>query len=310
MYDARGPRHRPSRRSRAAAVLAVVALSTAVGGLVQPTAAGAQPAPPSKPAIFHNGNWYLRDTLTTGVATSTFRYGTPGDHPVMGDWDGDGDDTVGIVRTTQLPSGEFVFTWHLRNTNSAGPATVAPFVFGDVRFVAVDQLGALPVVGDWDGDGDDTPGVMVYDFELDGPILWQLRNSIGAGAPDVTFNYSRGRDLPVVGDWDGDGDDSIGVVRGRTWLLRNAVAGGNADLTFGYGSSSYFELRVPGDWDGNGTDTPAVLRNRPPTEVGGSEVWLFRNSNSAGGANGEITFGSDAQTVDLPFETVPRLTWK
>jgi len=58
-------------------------------------------------------------------------------------------------------------------------------------------------------------------------------------------------------------------------------------------------------------DTPAVLRNNPPTdEFGGYEVWLFRNSNTGGAASGQITFGSDALGLDLPIETIPRMSWR
>jgi hypothetical protein len=292
---------------RAVVVLALVA----TGVLIQPSGSAAQVPASSKPAIFHDGTWYLRDTLSTGTATSTFRYGRPGDIPVMGDWDGNGTDTVGIVRFTEAPAGGFTYTWHLRNTNSAGAASVTPFTYGEVRFVAVDQLGTIPVVGDWNGDGLDTVGVMVYSFDLDGHIRWDLRNTNAAGAPDISTHYSRGRDVPVTGDWDGDGDDSIGVVRGDTWLLRNSPAGGPADVTFVYGSPSYLELHVPGDWDGDGTYTPAVLRNKPPTdESGGFESWLFRNSNSSGAATGQITYGSDAQALELPIEFIPRLSWR
>jgi hypothetical protein len=199
-----------SLRSRPLRVALVAALVVAAA-LVQPAGAAAQPAASSKPAIFDDGDWYLRASLSTGVATSTFRYGRPGDLPVMGDWDGDGTDTVGVVRLTGS-GGTFQWTWFLRNANSGGTATVPAFVFGDVRFVAVDQLGTIPVVG---------------------------------------------------------------------------------------------------DWDGNGTYTPAVLRNRPATdESGGFEHWLFRNSNSTGGANFEITYGSDAFELSPPIEVIPRLSWR
>jgi hypothetical protein len=289
----------------------VLAGFAAASVIVQPGAVDAQVAVPSKPAIFHDATWYLRNSLTSGVATSTFRYGTGGDIPVMGDWDGDGHDTVGVVRATPGTGGVVRYTWYLRNSNTSGPATVTPFVYGRVEFVAVDQLGTIPVVGDWNGDGIDTAGVVLYDSDPAGPIQWHLRNSNTGGPADTVVTYSRGRDIPITGDWDGDGDDTIGVVRGTSWLLRNAVAGGSADISFQYGSSSFLELPVPGDWDGNGTYTPAVLRNRPPTEdAGGFEQWLFRNSNSSGPASGQIIFGSDAQTVDLPIEVIPRLSFK
>ena len=270
---------------------------------------------PSKPAIFNNATWYLRSSLTTGGATSTFRYGVNGDLPVMGDWNGDGHDTVGVVRTTAGPGGTMTYKWYLRNSNSSGPASITPFVFGTKRFVSGDQLGSIPVVGDWNGDGVDTVGVVQYDPDpnapLTGPIRWLLRNSNTAGPPNIVITYSRGRDRPVVGDWNGDGIDSVGVVRGQTWLLRNSNTSGNAQITFTYGSARYFELPVVGDWDGNGTTTPAVLRNRPPTDSqGGFEDWLFRNSNTSGNANGEIIYGSDAQTIYQPVEFIPRLTWQ
>ena len=290
--------------------IAVLAAAVAAGVLVPAPRAAAQTGPRSGPAIVHEGTWYLRDSPTSGPATNVFRYGTARDLPVMGDWDGDGDDTVGVVRFTPTPDGGFVYTWYLRNTNSGGAATVTPFVFGTVEFVAVDQLGTIPIVGDWDGDGDDTVGIMSYAPELDGPMIWRVRNSNTAGPANVIVSYSRGRDLPVVGDWDGDGDDSIGVVRNDNWLLRNAVAGGNADLNFAYGSRAYLELPVPGDWDGNGTDTPANLRNNPPTDVpGGFEHWLLRNSNNSGNATSQIAYGSDAFDVGLPWDVIPRLSW-
>ena len=45
-------------------------------------------------------------------------------------------------------------------------------------------------------------------------------------------------------------------------------------------------------------------------ESGGFESWLGRNSNSSGAATGQITFGSDAQAVELPTETLPRMSWR
>jgi hypothetical protein len=271
--------------------------------------AGAQT--PSGPAIQHGASWLLRTTLTSGPANVSFSYGRAGDVGVMGDWDGDGQDTIGVARQTPGPGGTTVYTWLLRNSNSSGNATVPAFTFGTVRFVAVDQLGTIPVAGDWNGDGIDTPGVVLYNPDPTGAIEWQLRNANSAGPPDVTASYGRGRDVPVVGDWDGNGTDTLGLFRGnRTWLLRNSNNGGNAQLTFDYGSASAPELAVAGDWDGNGTDTPAVLRNQPSTAAdGGYEIWLFRNANSSGPASGQITYGSDAQALDPPIETTPRFGW-
>jgi len=296
----------PAFRRLSAIVAAVLLVQ--VGQFAASTVARA--AVPNGPAI-HQGNlWYLRTTPTSGAATSTFGYGRAGDIPVMGDWDGDGHDTVGVVRATPTAGGE-VYTWFLRNSNTPGGPSIPSFVFGERRFVAVDQLGSIPVVGDWNGDGIDTVGVVQYSDSLTGGIQFQLRNSNSAGAPDVTVTYSNGRDRPVVGDWNGDGTDTVGVVRSpNTWLLRNSNTNGAANITFTYGSPSVPELRIVGDWNGDGIDTPAVLRNTPAADVsGGYENWLFRNSNSTGGADGSFVYGSDAFALDPPIEIIPRLAW-
>jgi len=304
--------HASFRASFRATRLIIVAALAIAEAFVLPAPAGAQPAG-SKPAIIDNATWYLRNSLTSGVATNTFRYGIRGDIPVMGDWNGDGHDTVGVVRTNTLPGGQQTYSWYLRNSNTPGSATITPFVFGTKRFVSPDILGTIPLAGDWNDDGVDTIGVMVYDINPDGPIQWQLRNSNSAGPPDIVITYSRGRDRPIVGDWNGDGVDTIGVVRGpNSWLLRNSNTSGVAQVAFTYGSGGRFrELPVVGDWNGDGVDTPAVLRNRPATDSqGGYEDWLFRNSNTTGVADGEFIYGSDAQTIFQPVEFIPRLSWQ
>jgi hypothetical protein len=298
---------------RRACLAVFAATAVSVLPVQQPEPAAAQAAPASKPALFHLGYWYLRNSLTTGPATTVFRYGTDWDIPVMGDWDGDGDDTVGIARLVEDELGNLYYEWHLRDENSSGSATVPPFIYGDVRLVGAtgEELGTLPVVGDWDGDGDDTPGVVHYDWTATGPMRWELSNESADVPAAVVASYSRGRDRPVVGDWDGDGDDGIGVVRGDTWLLRFGTTGGTADSTFTFGSASYPELPVPGDWDGNGTDTPAILRNNPPTHAdGGYELWSYRNSLSGGTASGQFTFGSDGQSLYAPVLIMDRLSYR
>jgi hypothetical protein len=58
---------------------------------------------------------YFRNSNSTGVAEFQFIYGNPGDKLVAGDWDGDGDDTVGVYRPS---NGVF----YLRNSNTQGIA--------------------------------------------------------------------------------------------------------------------------------------------------------------------------------------------
>lgn len=45
------------------------------------------------------------------------------------------------------------------------------------------------------------------------PLTWLLRNSSSGGTADLTVAYGRAGDVPVVGDWDGDGDATPGAIR-------------------------------------------------------------------------------------------------
>jgi hypothetical protein len=66
---------------------------------------------------------------------------------------------------------------------------------------------------------------------------------------DIEFFYGIAGDKPVAGDWNGDGIDTIGIVRGNTWLLRNTNSTGFADLGFTYGTNT--DVPIVGDWNGN-----------------------------------------------------------
>src|SRR5262249_45836742 len=109
---------------------------------------------------------------------------------VVGDWDGDGTDPLGVFDPRTA-------TFYLRNSNSAG--------FPDAGIIHYGAPGWLPVVGDWDGDGVDTVGVFdpVGQFGQ-APATWYLRNRNSPGAPSYApFAYGTAAFQPVVGDWDG-----------------------------------------------------------------------------------------------------------
>jgi hypothetical protein len=53
-----------------------------------------------------------------------------------------------------------------------------------------------------------------------------------------TVGYGDVGDVPVVGDWDGNGTTTMVVFRGGLWLLRNDNSGGISTLpTFLFGSA-------------------------------------------------------------------------
>lgn len=259
--------------SRPALLLGVLALAL----VAQPLPASAEPIP-ARPAVVRGNVWHLRNSLTFGFADTVFSYGRVGDHFLMGDWDGDGVRTPGAVRGN---------TWHLRNSNSSGFADIV-FVYG----LASD----VPIAGDWDGDGVDTPGVFrpgsCGNIDCD-YNKWHFRNSNSQGPADVTFFFSRSISAdPVVGDWDGDGDDTAGIKSRRSsrWELSNEnVNKGVPDTVLNYGSASF--RPIAGDWDGDEDESIGA--------VGESNAWFLRNTNTSGSSDTSFRYGSWTDKVFL-----------
>ncbi len=205
------------------------------------------------PATFNDGVWVIGYELGSrdDVAKASFTFGQTGDIPVMGDWNGDGHHTIGVVRGNR---------WLLRNDNSAGPPDF-DFVFGNP--------GDHPVVGDWAGIGRSGIGMRAVDGNR-----WKLRNTASPGRPQRSFRFGRPTDIPVVGDWNGNGASGIGVVRPNAraaaprtrWLLRNSATGGPAERSFHFGPSGVHY--VVGDWNKRGRDRPGFVRP--------SGRWRFR----------------------------------
>lgn len=139
--------------------------------------------------VYVNGNWYLRHSASPGQPDYSFGYGGAGHLPVVGDWNGDGVDSVGAVNTAN-------YVWLVRNTNSSGTANAA-WQYG--------FAGALPVPGNFAGFSTTELGLYING-------TWYLRDAIGPGAARE-FSYGGTQFVPVVGDWNSDRLDGIGVVR-------------------------------------------------------------------------------------------------
>jgi hypothetical protein len=118
---------------------------------------------------------------------------------------------------------------------------------------------------------------------------WLLRRRAAGGQQDISFAYGQQGDVPIVGDWDGNGSTTIGVYRPSTheWLLRNSNGVGWPDIQFAYGQNG--DIPVVGDWDGNWTVTIGIYR--PSTHE-----WLLRNSNTAGQPDATFAYGQNGDT--------------
>jgi hypothetical protein len=87
-----------------------------------------------------------------------------------------------------------------------------------------------------------------------------LRNSNTSGPADIAAQFGTSTDLPVVGDWNGDGIVTIGFYRSSTgeFFLRDTNSPGSADHYLVLGSAG--DTPIAGDWDGDGIDGVGVFR--------------------------------------------------
>ena len=106
------------------------------------------------------------------------------------------------------------------------------------------------------------------------------------GVADIDFAFGQPGDIPIAGDWDGDGVDTVGVYRPSTKMvyLINDFSNNEADISFNYSGTASGDRIVVGDWDGDGDDTVGVFR---PSTI----TWYLRDTFTQSSANIVFTFG-------------------
>ncbi|GAB4551729.1 MAG: hypothetical protein OHK0023_18960 [Anaerolineae bacterium] len=191
-----------------------------------------------RPSIAH---YMLRNALADGVPDQYIWFGASGDLPVVGDWDGNGTDTVGLFR-----NGLFF----LKESNASNA--------GINYFTLYGAAGDLPVAGDWNNDGRD--GIGVY---RPSEGVFFLVNSVNGGFPDHFVQFGTLGDVPVIGDWNGDGVDSVGVFRASVgaYYLSNTMCGGcSAPLDYAVGYGAPGDVPIVGDWNGDNVTGIGIYR--------------------------------------------------
>lgn len=177
-----------------------------------------------------------------------------GNLPVTADWDRDGDDDLGVYNSN---TGQFFIRTKVKFCPICPPVlSNATINFG--------QPGDLPVTGDWNADGFDTVGVFrpgAGQFFLNNDSLSTLAAATITLQPQITVNFGIAEDQPMAGDWDSDGEDSVGVFRpsaGQFFLTNDNELGANVDIGGNFGAAEDFP--VAGDFDGDGKDTVGMWR--------------------------------------------------
>ena len=178
-------------------------------------------------------SFYLTDSWSSLAINNSFVYGRAGDEVYVGDWNGDGRDTLGVRRGK---------TFFLNDSLRGGNA--------DHEFMYGRQADEV-LIGDWNGNGEDTISVRR-------DATYFINDVLIGGNANRFFDYGYASDEALVGDWDGDGYDTVSLRRGTSILLNNSRSDAvtSRSVSFGLASDRVFV----GDWNGDGIDTPGLNR--------------------------------------------------
>lgn len=227
--------------------------------------------------IFRGPGWVLDTNHSRAFEQldAQFDFGLARDIPVAGDFGKLKGSQVGVVRAANGS-----LSWSLdSNGNRAFDNGDAVYSFGSAN--------AIPVVGDWTGDGRAKIGT----FMGGSWVLDKNANGIYEANIDIACNFGQMGDIPVVGDWNGDGTADVGVFRQGSFVLdtNGSCSFDNGDATFMFGQPG--DRPLVADWNGDGTSDVAVTRSNGA----GALSWsLDSNGNHAFDGNDEVVlFGRD-----------------
>jgi len=157
----------------------------------------------------------------------------------------------------------------------------------------------IPVAGDMNGDGFSEVGVYraatgQWFFDLDNSGSWT--DCIATGGTDLCLTqFGAPSDIPVTGDWNGDGLDEVGVFRQGQWYFDIDGSGtwdSNQDaFRLNFGAST--DIPVTGDWDGDGrTEIGTYRQGTWFIDFNGNGRW-----DDIAGGDRLYTFGA---STDIP----------
>jgi protocatechuate 3,4-dioxygenase beta subunit len=233
----------------------------------------------------HTGHWLFPVTNSANSLHSLSDFGLDNAVPLTGDFNGDGSSELALF---------FEGEWFI-DINGNGAWDDADL------WAKLGTKGDLPVVGDWDGDGKDDIGIYGLQWARDPlavqhePGLPDVDNQSTAFSkklppknlppqPHVATNGARqlqvtaagprtgdlidhvfflggGTDLPITGDFNGDGIDTIGVFSAGLWRIDINGDGkfNSHDRVVQFGEQG--DIPVVGDFDGDGVDELGTFRN-------------------------------------------------
>jgi hypothetical protein len=238
---------------------------------------------------FRKGAWYLDSNGNDqwdGNADATHLFGIPTDKPVTGDWNGDGITNIGVFRDG---------AWYL---DFNGNGSWDPGVDKKFSVHSFGNPNDIPVTGDWNGDGKTNIGVFrkgSWYLDFNGNGKWDP----GVDIAIPVHSFGNPNDIPITGDWNGDGITNIGVFRNGEWYLDfngNAKWDPGVDKAIPIHSlGNPNDIPITGDWNGDGITNIGVFRN--------GEWYLDYSGNDKWDSDLDITIfsGSFGTPSDVPI---------
>ncbi|MCY7375124.1 MAG: VCBS repeat-containing protein [Pyrinomonadaceae bacterium] len=218
-----------------------------------------------------NGNWFINRSI--GGISGTL-WGLSVDKPTAADYDGDGKTDLAVWRENGFGNTGLSYFFVLRSSNN----TLQQEQFGGT--------GDVPIPADYDGDGRADVAVYRNGATAGAQSFSFYRPSATAGVNFRTFYWGISGDVPVRGDFDGDGRADAAVFRPSTALWYVQQSSNGQTLFQSWGATS--DKRVPADYDGDGKTDFAVYR---PTD----NIWYILNS--AGGAATYRRWGANTDAL-------------
>ncbi|MFK8028833.1 MAG: hypothetical protein AB8G18_01220 [Gammaproteobacteria bacterium] len=210
---------------------------------------------------FINGDWYIGDYFVGN-------FGAAGWTPVIGDWDGDGIDNIGVYNNG---------TWVLKQSWNFQPASYDIEIhqsFGGPKW--------LPIVGDWNNDGHDTLGAY-----KDG--TFKIRMISGNSLTDRVIDFG---DLGFPDDFDGqsahpiagsfdNGPDRVGITHDGYAFYSRTNDAGTRSISYPVSSNIHIGFIPFGVGAGN-TRFPLVIDAHDPNAVSTKANLVFSKKPAPG----------------------------
>jgi hypothetical protein len=164
-------------------------------------------------AVSSQSYFYFRGTLNNPTGSVTYvPWGTTGDKPMRGDFDGDGKFDPAVFRNG---------VWYIRQSSNSQMKT-------DSWGLSTDKF----VTADYDGDAK-------TDLAVFRNGVWYIKQS--SDNMPVYFSWGLASDVLVPADYDGDGKTDVAVYRSGTWYIRSSSSGTMSAQIFGLSS----DLPIP-----------------------------------------------------------------